>query len=268
MPLKGDRITPVEFMPKCIVVKPFKGVVLNAVGLSGPGAEWLFDTGRWQARREPFFISFMSLAQTKAEKQKELEEFVLMAKVKMKTAKAKWGFQINFSCPNVGMVKKSEAEFVQEVKKALDVASIIDVPLVPKFNILTSPEAVGEISNHPACDAVHVSNTIPYGELANQINWKQLFGEKSPLASYGGGGLSGEALFRPLMDWWFPGGERFGGFSKIQKPTNLGGGIMSKSDVREVFTHGVEGISIGTVAILRPWRVQGIIKEAHNLRRE
>src|SRR5687768_15371924 len=48
MPLQDDGITPQEWRPKCIVVRPLQGVVLNAVGLSGRGAKPLLDDGRWQ----------------------------------------------------------------------------------------------------------------------------------------------------------------------------------------------------------------------------
>ena len=59
MPLKSDY-TPRDMFPKCVVVKPLSGVVLNAVGLSGPGAKALLDTGLWQRRsKKPFFISFI-----------------------------------------------------------------------------------------------------------------------------------------------------------------------------------------------------------------
>src|SRR3989338_5663965 len=48
LPLKEDGITPAEFFPECIKVYFCKGIVLNAVGLSGPGAKFLFEDGRWQ----------------------------------------------------------------------------------------------------------------------------------------------------------------------------------------------------------------------------
>ena len=46
-----------RLLPKCIVVKMRKGVVLNSVGLSGPGAEALFMMGGLQRRMRPFFLS-------------------------------------------------------------------------------------------------------------------------------------------------------------------------------------------------------------------
>ncbi len=65
MPLDG--VTPKELLPKCIVVKPFKGVVLNSVGLSGPGAAVILEA--WGKAPEalpagPKMLSFMSVAAT------------------------------------------------------------------------------------------------------------------------------------------------------------------------------------------------------------
>ena len=79
MPLKND-FTPKEFFPKCIVVKSLKGVALNSVGLSGPGALALFRSGLWQRRTEPFFISFMSVAGDAKSRIDELRQFVAIFK--------------------------------------------------------------------------------------------------------------------------------------------------------------------------------------------
>src|SRR3989344_980370 len=79
MPLEDDH-TQEELFPSCIKVKPFKGVVLDAVGLSGPGARVLLASGKWQRRINPFFISFMSVAETPQKRREELEEFVKLLK--------------------------------------------------------------------------------------------------------------------------------------------------------------------------------------------
>jgi hypothetical protein len=83
MPLKADGTTPVELIPRCIVIKPFHCVALNAVGLSGLGLEFLFYTCRWQERREPFMISYMSVATTTAERLQETREFVKFLKPRL-----------------------------------------------------------------------------------------------------------------------------------------------------------------------------------------
>ncbi len=198
MPLKAD-FTPQERFPKCIVIKPLKGVALNSVGLSGPGAAALFEKGLWQQRRNPFFISFMSVAESPAGRIVELRQFVTLFTRYLPAFNAPVGLQINYSCPNVGLHAK---ELIGEVEEGLTIASELDIPLVPKFN-LTLPVAIAcRVAAHPACDAICVSNTIPWGQLPRNIDWTYLFGTaKSPLAHLGGGGLSGKPLLPLLLEW-------------------------------------------------------------------
>ena len=132
MPLKED-LSPKELFPKCIVIKPFKGVALNSVGLSGPGALKLFQTGLWQKRTKPFFISFMSVAEDAQTRLKELRQFISIFRHYLPSFQASVGLQINYSCPNIGINVK---ELVNEVADGLDAASYLGVPVVPKFNVL------------------------------------------------------------------------------------------------------------------------------------
>src|SRR5579863_1490269 len=51
MPMRLDGVTPLEKFPKCIHLTLrmwLDGIVLNAVGLSGPGIEALLATDKWQ----------------------------------------------------------------------------------------------------------------------------------------------------------------------------------------------------------------------------
>ncbi|MBX4199900.1 hypothetical protein KW790_00345 [Candidatus Parcubacteria bacterium] len=252
MPLRSD-FTPRERLPKCIVVKPWKGVALNAVGLSGPGARALFETGRWQARTDSFFISFMSVASSASERKTELRQFVRMFSDYLPGFAGNVGLQINYSCPNVGLHVE---ELTEEVMSGLEIAATLDIPLMPKFNVVLPVEIAANVSEHPACDALCVSNTIPWGQLPRLINWKELFGsEESPLQSLGGGGLSGRPLLPILLDW-LTRATRAG----IVKPINAGGGILSKEEAHQVISR-VDSIFLGSVAFLRPWRVQSIIRE-------
>jgi len=57
MPL-DENLQPRSLFPGCVRVYFRKGLVLNSVGLSGPGAVELLKRGKWQERREPFMISF------------------------------------------------------------------------------------------------------------------------------------------------------------------------------------------------------------------
>lgn len=249
---------PLERVPKCIVVKPAEGVVLNAVGLSGPGADILIHewTERQLTPKWPYMmmLSFMSISSVREDRIEEARLFfsklarLIRAKGTMFT-----GIQINFSCPNVGLHPMS---LVEEIGQTLDLTFHLGaVPTLVKLNALVRPSDAAVISNHPRCDGLIVSNTIPWGQLPNKIPWKKLFGtDKSPLEAMGGGGLSGAPLMPIVRDWVLE-ARKCG----LKKPIIAGGGILSKEDAGEMLDAGADAIELGSVSILRPWRVQGII---------
>lgn len=259
MPLGNAGITPSEWKPACIVVRPLKGVVLNAVGLSGPGATPLLRDGRWQQRNsEPFFLSFMSVQKTADERLAELREFVALLKTHLARFNAPVGLEMNFSCPNAGL---NPSSLVHEVGTAFELAAALGIPLQPKFNATVPVEAVCEACQHEACDALTMSNTIPWGQLPDQINWCGLFGTaESPLAHLGGGGLSGWPLTTIVCRWIRA--ARDCGFSK---PIWACGGVDSRRAVYQMKEAGASGVQLGVVAILSPWRMRSIIRCANEL---
>ncbi len=256
MPLREDGITPRHLKPQCIVVNLWRGIGLNAVSLSGPGAKALFEDGRWQKRTRPFFLSFAAVRATKEERFLELKGFLSLLKTWLREFDVIIGLQLNFSCPNTGV----EEFFVEEIKEFLTEASVLNIPLVVKLSVLVPPSVAKTIAEHPACDALSVSNTIPWGALPEKIKWKELFGsEVSPLAQFGGGGLSGKPLF-PLVVAWLIAAKNV---ERIQKPICAGGGILSKKEIATLRRYGADAVSLGSVAFLRPWRVRGLISAAH-----
>lgn len=256
MDLHGDGMLPWwRVMPKCIVVKPIKGVVLNAVGLSNPGAEALFKQKKWQKRGRPFFLSFMAVREKKEDRLRELIEFMRIFRSHIFEFSAAVGLQLNYSCPNVGV---HIDDLIEEVNEGLSIAGSIKIPLVPKFDALFPVSAAAKIAKHSSCDALCVSNAIPWGKLPEKIDWHDLFGATvSPLAHYGGGGLSGAPLL-PIVTEWVRNACIYG----MRKPINAGGGILKPHDVDALFSEGSSSVSIGSIAILRPWRVQETIRYA------
>ena len=259
MPLIPGTVTPVEFKPRCIYINLFGGYALNSVGLSGPGAEWLLKRGYWQNYTEPFVISFMSVQKTTEQRLIELCEFATLLANHLPRFIAPVALEINFSCPNVGL---DPTMLVGEISQALaQVAGILrSVPRIVKLSIEVPPETMAQICTDPNLDALDLSNTIPFGKLPYVIDWGRLFPSgTSPLEQFGGGGLSGAPLLKPVCHWISTLRRDFG----VTIPIIGGGGILSVSDARKVITAGASALSLGTVAMLRPWRVPAIITAAN-----
>jgi dihydroorotate dehydrogenase len=255
-----------ELFPKCVIVKPWKGVVLNSVGLAGPGAQALFEMGRWQKLGRPFFLSFMSVAPTQDHRYNEAAGFVEQVLFHQADFTAPFGIQVNLSCPNTG---HDPAEIAKDAKEILGVfqglRTDLQIPIVPKLNVLYPVEALKELES--LCDAICISNTIPWGKLPADINWCKLFnvmysgdGPVSPLFPLGGGGLSGWPLL-PLVEEWVKAARGRG----IDLPINAGGGILKPDDVDVLAKAGADSVFLGSIAILRGWRLRKTIQRAHKL---
>ena len=256
MPLRDD-LQSKEWFPGCVKVYPFKRLVLNSVGLSGPGAENLLQRGKWQKRTEAFMISFMSIAKTREERIEEAKKFVQLISREMKNFQAPFGIQINISCPNTGHPTQ---DLLLDAFAILEVFNILSVPLDLKIGVADALEAgldfVKEIEDSGLCDCLTCSNTIPWGKLPDLINWQGIFGTKvSPLAHLGGGGLSGWIL-KPIVINWLK-QVRAGG---IKMPIKAGGGILNEKDAFDYVRAGASALEIGSVNLLAPWNVQKIIR--------
>ena len=254
LPLTGN-LQPAELRPDCIRIYLLQAMVLNAVGLSGPGAQALLAANEWQQRLLPWVLSFMSVAQTKAQRLQELQAFVDLVCKRQPEFRAKFALQINISCPNTG---HNTTQLVDEALELLTIANQLGVPVDLKVNALISHELIREIEGAQLCDVITCSNTIPWGTLSEQINWQKLFGSTtSPLAHLGGGGLSG----RPILDVvcrWIAKARALG----IRMPIKGGGGILCPQDAAKMISAGANAIEIGTIGIVRPWQVQPTISFA------
>ncbi len=257
MPRGQDRVTPREWRPCCIRTYFRKGMTLNAVGLSGPGAAWLLAQGKWQRDTEPFFLSFMAVGPTLDARLQKCQEFVELLRPHLPSFDAPIGLQANLSCPNVGLQTE---ELVREADEIFSILGELGIPLIPKVCATLPVEVAQYLSRHSAVDALAVTNAIPWGALPEQINWEGLFGTKeSPLAEYGGGALSGAPLF-PIVRDWVTRARTTG----IAKPIAAGGGIQHLWQAEQLINLGASAIELGTVFLLRPWRTRAIIDHIHH----
>ncbi|MAG11905.1 MAG: hypothetical protein CMI52_03810 [Parcubacteria group bacterium] len=247
--------------PKCIVVKHGKAIALNSVGLPGPGADALLRTDRWQRRTEPFLISFMSVLKIPEDRIGEFTQFCRLLAEHRNRFRTPFGLQINVSCPNAGL---DTSHLTDEVKEYVCIANQhLDIPIMIKINATELVAVAKKMSLIDGCDAICVSNTIPWGKLPEKIDWKGLFGsDESPLAKYdfGNGGLSGAPLL-PIVESWVKKARQSG----ITIPINAGGGILSPADAERLIHAGADSVFIGSMAFLRPWRVARTIRRINKL---
>ena len=257
--LARDGLTTRVLRQPCVRVDWRRGIVLNALGLPGPGLEALLATGRWQRRTEPFFLSHAAVAETAEGRLDEVRRFVRILKAALPDFAAPVGLQVNFSCPNVPHGEPAP-DPVAGFRGELDEYAALDVPVMVKLSVTQPVADAHAIAEHPACDALCVSNTIPWGEMPERIAWQGLFGARSPLERFGGGGLSGTPLL-PLVAEWVAEARR----EAIAVPINAGGGILRPADAEVLQRAGASSVFVGTIAMLRGWRLATTIRHAQRM---
>lgn len=287
MPLKNG-VTPQELVPSCIAINFRQGLVLNAVGLSGPGIKYLMLDGRWQTQTTPFQLSYAPMVGGGIDSRRvslhdmylDTKYFVLdmLRLLEMRPFQAPWALQVNLSCPNV---EHNTSNPLEETLGILDVLSALKVPLIPKITFLWDPEHVRRIVSHHAVKAITLSNTIPYGTripgMQTELAWNQAFGTdidenghtcnqaRSPLYLKGlpSGGLSGSPLLGPTISY-----VRLLRSLGIDTHINAGGGVLGPRDALRLLAAGADSISLGSIAFLRPWRVQRTIQAIQRYKQE
>jgi len=203
----------------------------------------------------------MSVKETVEERLEELKGYLFLLKKYLPLFKASIGLQKNETCPNVNKRETNWGEMIYEIKVGLEMIGELNIPVIPKLNVLTPIEVAKEISESEHCDALCVSNTIPWGKLPERIDWEGLFGSKtSPLARFGGGGYSGAGLLPLVCDW-----IKEARYAGIKKHINVGGGILRPDDVNVIHKVGGNSISLGSIRILRWRRMPATIKRSYEL---
>jgi len=264
-----DTYKVAEFCPPSIwwsIKSLWKGYMLNAVGLAGPGLAVLLGYGKWQQRNEPLQISVMLMEKGLEDRLAEAGAICRMI-LKNMDPRVRYALQINFSCPNTGHEQSKDVEGIIPILE-LCRKILPGVPLIPKFDLLVEPETISRLK--PYCDAFCVANTIPFGKKESAQWWCRLFRDgRSPLVQQLSpyvkgtfeGGLSGAPLFPVLVKWLEEMEKHDSSVSII-----AGGGIMKKKDIKRLSEFRiVRGVALGSVAIMRPWRLQGLIRYGNQI---
>ena len=263
MPLKKN-LMPVELIPKSIYLNFFRKYALNAVSLSGPGAEEILSSKKLHQRTKPFQLSFMSVAPLGEERLKEFAQFIKILLREYHNYKTQIGLQLNVTCPNT----EHDNPEMKEILTMLDMCDPLvgkGIAIILKISVEMPIANVLTFGEHRNCHAICTSNTVNFGNLPEKINWKKLFPNGSPLLKRNlnikkPGGLSGAPLLPLVVEQIKL--LREAGF---KKHINGGGGIIYKKDINKLMEAGADSISIGSVVFLNPLAVPGIIKYAHKL---
>jgi len=258
--LKLNRFFQPKFLfSNCVKINFFKGFILNAIDLSSPGLLALLEKNRWQKLKENFVISIATVEKTKNKRINEINNICYLLRTYVIKFSSYFALELNISCPNTGL---NFNKLFLEVEEILIILRKLHLPIILKINALIPPVLIKELERKNLFDVLCVSNSIPFGEIYGKIFWQNLFGKKiSPLAKFGGGGLSGKPIKKIVLEW-----------IEIARAIGVncniigGGGILSSKDVIEYNGAGANAIEIGSVIILRPWRIKSIIKTANSLK--
>ncbi len=255
----GADLQPIEKFPDCVKFYFLRGIALNSVGLSGPGEEKLYEIGEWQKIDHSFGQSHMSVLETFEQRLAETINSARLLKKHLPDFLAPIWREENMSCPNTGHDVCSLSEERLYHLEAIHKEDL-GIPVIAK---LGPEDLVGEmvrIARSGFCDGISFANTLKFGRLPDEIPWKKLFGtddpDKSPLAKYGGGGLSGWILGNLIC-------RRIEEFRQYEPdfPVMAGGGInchwnwfSTKKLIDRLVDQGrVNAVVIGTGKVMRPF---------------
>ncbi|MFA4999023.1 MAG: hypothetical protein WC514_03350 [Candidatus Paceibacterota bacterium] len=222
---KGETINPVLALLNSRLIR---GVV-NAVKLNNPGFDY------WLEHIYPVIVKLgykviVSIAGTK----EECVKMVMMSHG-LKNVVA---IEYNASCPNIGPIcTESIAETSFAIKDVSDKPSLIKLGYdQPYLEIAKRVE--------DAVEAISI----------NTVRWETIFPNMpSPLAKYGGGGVSGPVSQK--YNW-----EMMHILATKTKIPVIGPGIWEKEDILRVKRLGASAYQFGTIFLPYPWRPTAYVK--------
>ena len=214
-PRSGNR-EPVysQYAPGCLV---------NAVGLTNPGAETAAKLmGELNIPDDRFLLTSIFAS--------SVEEFVEVAKI---MAPVSNGIELNLSCPHAsgyGMAMGQDPELVKQITAA--VKSAVDIPVIPKLTPNTQDIVeIAEAAIAGGADALCAINTVGPGYTAAHGH---------PVLSNGAGGMSGKGILPITLK----------SIREIRQASDIPligcGGISSAADVRQTIDAGASIVGVGS----------------------
>ncbi len=213
--------------PWSVVKKMGQEGVLNAIGLTNNGIDW------WIQEVAPrIFPDYKIVVSIEAEDAVEMVEMI----EKVKSEKIV-GIELNLSCPNTPSTDDQTTEKILSLCRTA--ATATTVPLIAKLSYTHDCQTiVRELDRLKKIEAISI----------NSIPWAALFpGLPSPLARYGGGGVSG----RVIQQWSWQMVEEI---SRVSKIPVIGPSVWEYGDIKKVLDRGAQAVSFGSIFVYSPWR--------------
>ena len=257
MPLSPkDGITPKEKIPRCIAVNFLNGHVLNAVMISSPGVETILAKGVWQIWPEPFVISFAAVDGPVQHRLNQADKFVDILKLELPYFRSPVAVHLNFGCPNLDLERE---DLYYEVIQTMHIFRGLNIPLIVNFGPTVEPKLIASVAKSKNCNALWLAGTFPWDELAPIVRLDTFGSLVSPLTKRGftSGGLSGPRCL-PFALHQLREVRALG----ITKPIVAGGGIQSIEAARSILMAQADGLALGVIATIRPWRLYEVIQFA------
>ncbi len=215
------------------VVKNKKAGVVNAIGLTNPGIDWWIEK---IAPRIP--EKYKLIASIEANDEKDTVEMVQKLQ-----GTPVLGVELNFSCPNTPDREASSAEKITKI--ARHAARVSSLPILIKLSYTHDYlKLAKDLETDPKIEAVSI----------NSIPWNLVYPETpSPLARYGGGGVSGKII--QSFTW-----KMVQEISTISRIPVIGPSVWEYEDVERLKTLGARAISFGSVFVRHPWRPTSYVR--------
>ncbi|MCX6809767.1 MAG: hypothetical protein NTZ65_03425 [Candidatus Berkelbacteria bacterium] len=247
MPLRADGVTPIEFLPRCIVADPITAHAQNAVGLSCWSYEKYFDGGIWRGEENNFWISYLANADTPEGRIAQTEKFASACQQYFPTLRIKPGVMLNGGCPNV----KHRSTFTQEIIEEARILRRIGGPIGFNCSPVTELEFVLTLAGY--FDLVAPCNAIPHAFMAeNDEVWLSYWWSKESILKKRGfteGGWSGNRCRKYAL-------RIVRQIREADKKVILmgGNGILAPWDIDRFRNAGADLVSIGILPTLYPFR--------------
>jgi dihydroorotate dehydrogenase (NAD+) catalytic subunit len=218
--------------------------MINAYGLTNPGAEECAK-GIWYARQKGYKVIPNFYPEFANGTERAIGETIEAIEIYQENLPSNfWAIELNFSCPNSAECIRDNIEqgslCATAVKKRFpDLVMIAKISFVHPYEFSEELEDVG-------VDVIHAVNTIPYALIYPD--------QQSPLASVGGGGVSGD----PANEMAFLYNKDLR--KRVDLPLIFGCGVRCEGDVHRYFDIGADSVSICSLAICDPDEATKILK--------